>query len=72
MRRPFLACGPSTIVDGRVAAIDDDGRTLPSQLDVDAPPPREEALLDLSVGDDGSIYWMRRTPDGVVIETCRW
>lgn len=47
------------------------GRILPDQLSVAAPPPREEAFRDLSVGDDGTIYWMRRTPEGVVIEAYR-
>jgi hypothetical protein len=67
---------PSGLVDEtlRVAAIVDDGdggRIEPEQLSVDAPPPREEGFRDLSVGDDGTIYWMRRTPDGVVIEAYR-
>ena len=64
---------PYALVDERlrVAALEDDGSAVPAQLDVDAPPPREEAFRDLSVGDDGTIYWMRRTPDGVVIEAYR-
>jgi hypothetical protein len=36
-----------------------------------APPPHEEAFRDLYVGDDGTIYWMRRTAAGVVVEAYR-
>jgi hypothetical protein len=36
-----------------------------------APPPREESFRDLYVGDDGTIYWMRRTATGVVVEAYR-
>jgi hypothetical protein len=67
------ATPPYAIVDERlrVAAVANDGSVVPSQLSVPAPPPREETFRDLSVGDDGTIYWMRRTPDGVVIEAYR-
>jgi len=65
---------PYDIVDEtlRIAAIDTDGRAHAAELSLPAPPPREEAFRDLSVGDDGTIYWMRRTPGGVVIEAYRW
>jgi len=41
------------------------------RLTLPAPPPREEAFRDLYVGDDGTVYWMRRTAAGVVIEAYR-
>lgn len=39
-----------------------------ARLALPAPPPLEESFRDLRVGKDGTVYWMRRTPDGVVIE----
>jgi hypothetical protein len=42
-----------------------------ARLTVPAPPPHEEAFRDLYVGDDGTIYWMRRTSAGVVVEAYR-
>jgi hypothetical protein len=41
------------------------------RLTLPAPPPREESFRDLYVGDDGTIYWMRRTAAGVVVEAYR-
>ena len=49
-----------------------DGQVAPTQLSAPAPPPREEAFRDLAVGDDGTIYWMQRTPGGVVLEAYRF
>jgi hypothetical protein len=67
------ATAPYAIADEtlRISGIDVDGRVAPAPLIVPAPPPREEAFRDLAVGDDGTIYWMRRTPGGVVIEAYR-
>lgn len=45
--------------------------TEQDRLVLPAPPPREEAFRDLYVGDDGTIYWMRRTAAGVVVEAYR-
>jgi hypothetical protein len=52
-----IALGPSGGELGRL--------TLP------APPPPDEAFRDLYVGDDGTLYWMRRTPAGVEIMSYR-
>jgi hypothetical protein len=41
------------------------------RLTLPAPPPAEEAFRDLAVGDDGTLYWMRRTPAGVQLESYR-
>jgi hypothetical protein len=41
------------------------------RLTLPAPPPREESFRDLYVGDDGTIFWMRRTAAGVVVEAYR-
>jgi len=41
------------------------------RVTVPAPPPREESFRDLYVGDDGTVYWMRRTAAGVVVEAYR-
>ncbi|MGZ3428698.1 MAG: hypothetical protein ACXVCV_18725, partial [Polyangia bacterium] len=42
-----------------------------ARLTLPAPPPHEESFRDLYVGDDGTIYWMRRTAAGVVVEAYR-
>lgn len=42
-----------------------------ARLRLPAPPPREESFRDLYVGDDGTIYWLRRTDAGVVVEAYR-
>jgi hypothetical protein len=67
------ASAPFAIVDEslRISGVDTVGRVATSPLIVPAPPPHEEAFRDLAVGDDGTIYWMRRTPGGVVIEAYR-
>ncbi|MDB4965839.1 MAG: uncharacterized protein JWN44_1528 [Myxococcales bacterium] len=44
---------------------------IAGRMTVPAAPPREEAFRDLYVGDDGTVYWMRRTVAGVVIEAYR-
>jgi hypothetical protein len=36
-----------------------------------APPPPEEAFRDLWLGDDGTLYWMRRSTTGVQVEAYR-
>ena len=53
-----------------VIALGPDGSEA-GRLTLPAPPPREESFRDLYVGDDGTIYWMRRTPAGVVVEAYR-
>lgn len=53
-----------------LVALGPDGRER-ARLTLPAPPPAEESFRDLSVGDDGTIYWMRRTASGVVIEAYR-
>lgn len=53
-----------------VIALAPDGSEA-GRLTLPAPPPREESFRDLYVGDDGTIYWMRRTPAGVVVEAYR-
>jgi hypothetical protein len=45
--------------------------TVAGRVTVPAAPPHEEAFRDLYVGDDGTVYWMRRTPSGVVVEAYR-
>jgi len=47
------------------------GGSEAARMTVPAPPPREESFRDLYVGDDGTIYWMRRTATGVVVEAYR-
>lgn len=41
------------------------------RLVLPAPPPSEDAFRELYVGDDGTVYWMRRTAAGVVVEAYR-
>ena len=54
-----------------VAALDgNDGHEL-GRFTLPAAPAREEAFRELYVGDDGTIYWMRRTAAGVVVEAYR-
>lgn len=53
-----------------LVALTADG-SLRAQRVLPAPPPREESFRDLYVGDDGTIYWMRRTAAGVVVEAYR-
>ena len=64
---------PYAIVDESltVVALDGgDGHEL-GRFTLPAPPAHEEAFRDLYVGDDGTIYWMRRTAAGVVVEAYR-
>ncbi|HWE27345.1 MAG TPA: hypothetical protein VHB97_05045, partial [Polyangia bacterium] len=53
-----------------VIALGSDGSEA-GRITLPAPPPREESFRDLYVGDDGTIYWMRRTATGVVVEAYR-
>lgn len=53
-----------------IVALDTNGSER-ARMTVPAPPPREESFRDLYVGDDGTIYWMRRTAAGVVVEAYR-
>ncbi|HEX8952493.1 MAG TPA: hypothetical protein VF945_11645, partial [Polyangia bacterium] len=64
---PPYAIADETLV---VVALAADG-TEAGRLTLPAPPPREESFRELFVGDDGTIYWMRRTPAGVVVEAYR-
>jgi hypothetical protein len=64
---PPYAITDETLV---VVALAADGSEA-GRLTLPAPPPSEAAFRDLYVGDDGTIYWMRRTPAGVVIEAYR-
>ncbi|HXU72821.1 MAG TPA: hypothetical protein VN947_26055 [Polyangia bacterium] len=54
-----------------IVALDPDDGHERARLTLPAPPPREESFRDLYVGDDGTIYWMRRTAAGVVVEAYR-
>jgi len=53
-----------------IIALDNNGNEA-ARMTLPAPPPREESFRDLYVGDDGTIYWMRRTATGVVVEAYR-
>jgi hypothetical protein len=63
---------PYAVVDESltIVALGADG-TEAGRITLPAPPPREESFRDLYVGDDGTIYWMRRTAAGVVVEAYR-
>jgi hypothetical protein len=45
--------------------------SLRATLTVDAAPAAEESFRPLAVGDDGTVYRMRRTAEGVVVEAFR-
>ncbi len=66
------ATPPYAIVDESLVlvALDDAGREQ-ARLTLPAPPATEEAFRELYVGDDGTIYWMRRSAAGVVVEAYR-
>jgi hypothetical protein len=53
-----------------VVALDANGREA-GRFTLPAAPAREESFRDLYVGDDGTVYWMRRTAAGVVVEAYR-
>ena len=65
--QPPYAITDETLV---IVAIARDGNVA-GRLTLPATPPREESFRDLYVGDDGTIYWMRRTAAGVVVEAYR-
>jgi hypothetical protein len=65
--QPPYAVTDETLV---IVALTADGNEA-GRLTLPAPPPREESFRDLYVGDDGTIYWMRRTAAGVVVEAYR-
>jgi hypothetical protein len=64
---PPYAIGDESLT---VVALAPDGNEA-GRLTLPAPPPKEESFRDLYVGDDGTIYWMRRTAAGVVVEAYR-
>ncbi len=64
---PPYAIGDESLT---LVALTPDGSEA-GRLTLPAPPPREESFRDLYVGDDGTIYWMRRTTAGVVVEAYR-
>lgn len=53
-----------------LVALGPDGRER-ARLTLPAPPPREEAFRELWLGDDGTLYWMRRSDGGVTVEAYR-
>ena len=65
--QPPYAIADETLV---IIALTPDGNEA-GRITLPAPPPREESFRDLYVGDDGTIYWMRRTAAGVVVEAYR-
>lgn len=64
---PPYAIGDESLT---LVALTPDGNEA-GRLTLPAPPPSEESFRDLYVGDDGTIYWMRRTAAGVVVEAYR-
>jgi hypothetical protein len=66
-KTPPYAIGDEALT---IVALTPDGNQG-GRLTLPAPPPHEESFRDLYVGDDGTIYWMRRTAAGVVVEAYR-